>query len=388
MRERLGIHLQYSFEPRGQRGAQIENPLFDLLSALDAHGSIRHAATALGQSYRHVWGELRRWEDVLGESLVVWSKGQRARLTPFAQRLLWAERQARTRMTPHLEALRAELEHVLARALDGREQVLEVFASHDLALPLLREHAAAGGLHVGLRFAGSVDALRALAGGRCTVAGFHVPALPAGSPVFAAALKPLLRPGRHKLIGCWRRRQGLMLRAPSAGAIRRLEDLAASGLRFVNRQPGSGTRLLMDHLLQSAHIDPASIAGYTSDTEDTHVAVAAAIAGGAADVGPGIEAAAREFGLDFVPLVDEPYYLVCLKDALDTVPLERLRGMLGSDAWLARLQSLPGYAPSHAGEVLSLVKALPWWHFRPRHDAAPKVRRGPAAGAQSSGRPD
>jgi len=380
MRERRGIHLQYSFEARGQRGAQVENPLFDLLSALDAHGSIRHAAAALGQSYRHVWGELRRWESVLGETLVVWSKGQRARLTPFAQRLLWAERQARTRLTPHIEALRAELEHVLAQALDGREQVLEVFASHDLALPLLREHAAADGLHLGLRFAGSVDALRALAEGRCTIAGFHVLPLPAGSPVFAAALKPLLKPGRHKLIGCWRRRQGLMLRADAPRPPARLEDLPASGLRFVNRQPGSGTRLLMDHLLQAARIEPDSIAGYASAAEDTHVAVAAAVASGAADVGPGIEAAAREFGLGFVPLVDEPYYLVCLKDALDTAPLQRLRGMLASAAWTARLQTLPGYAPSHAGEVLSLVKALPWWHFRTRKHAAD--------GVQSSGRPD
>jgi hypothetical protein len=80
---------------------------------------------------------------VLGQPLVSWSQGQPARLTPFADRLLWAETRARARLTPHIEALRAELSRVLTDALDGTQQVLTVFASHDLALPLLREHAAA-----------------------------------------------------------------------------------------------------------------------------------------------------------------------------------------------------------------------------------------------------
>jgi putative molybdopterin biosynthesis protein len=364
MRDR-GIHLQYSFEPRGQSGAQIENRLFDLLNLLHEHGSIRHVADALGASYRHVWGLLRHWEEVLGEPLVVWAQGRRARLTPFAQRLVWAERQARTRMTPHIEALRAELEQVLARALDGREQVIDLFASHDLALPALREIAGRSHhLHIGLRFAGSVDALRALAAGRCTVAGFHVPALVKPSPVFAAALKPLLAPGVHKLIGCLRRTQGLMMRPPRRDGVTSLADVARSAMRFVNRQPGSGTRLLMDHLLQVEDIGAALIDGYETRLEDTHVAVAAAVAAGQADVGPGIEAAAAQFGLAFVPLVEEDYFLVCLKDALDGPAVLRLREALADPAWTAALLAQPGYSPWHPGEVLSLTQVLPWWHYR------------------------
>ena len=360
-----GVHLEYSFESRGQRGAEIDNPLFDLLAAVQEHGSIRHAASATGASYRHVWGALKHWEQVLGQPLVLWAKGQRARLTPFALRLLWAERQARVRMTPHIEALRAELEHVRALAMDERRQVLEVFASHDLALPRLRDLAAAQGLHLGLRFAGSVDALRALAAGRCTVAGFHVPALPAGSAVFAAALKPLLKPGRHKLIGCLRRTQGLMLRAGLAPRPASLAEVAARRWRFLNRQPGSGTRLLMDHLLAEAGIDASAIAGYAERHEDTHVAVAAAVAHGEADVGPGVEAAARDAGVDFVPLAEEDYYLVCLADSLDTPAVQALRALLAAPAWAQALATLSGYAPSpRAGQVLSLTRALPWWHFR------------------------
>jgi putative molybdopterin biosynthesis protein len=351
-----GVHLQYSFEAVGQRGAVLHNPLFDLLSAVHEHGSIQHAAKALGASYRHIWGALKRWEDVMGEPLVTWSQGQPARLTPFADRLLWAEKRARTRLTPHIEALRAELEHVLTEALDGSQHVLTIFASHDLALPRLRDLAAtAHGLHIDLRFAGSVDALAALAQGRCLVAGFHVPPLAGGSAQFAAAMKPLLKPGLHKLIGCVRRTQGLMVQPGNPLGIGGLSSLAgaasASGraARFVNRQPGSGTRLLMDHLLAEQGIDPSTLQGYNGPPED---------------VGPGIEAAAQPFGLDFIPLIAEDYYLVCLKDALEHPAVLKLRAALEGEAWVQALSGLPGYEAARSGEVLSLTQALPWWHFR------------------------
>ena len=363
-----GVHLQYSFEATGQRGAALHNPLFELLQAVHEHGSIQHAAKRLGASYRHIWGALKRWEETLGEPLVTWAQGQPARLTPFADRLLWAEKRARTRLTPHIEALRAELERVLADALDGSQHVLTVFASHDLALPMLRDLANRDhGLHIDLRFAGSVDALAALAQGRCRVAGFHVPALPGGSRQFAAAMKPLLKPGLHKLIGCVRRTQGLMVQAGNPLGLRGLADLAPKSShapRFLNRQSGSGTRLLMDHLLAEQGLAPEQIPGWFSPPEDSHLAVAAALASGAADAGPGIEAAARAFGLGFVPLIEEDYFLVCLKDALDHPAVLKLRTALEGDAWVQALQALPGYAPAHGGQVLSLTQALPWWNFR------------------------
>lgn len=361
-----GVHLQYGFGDGGQAGAQIDNPLFDLLSAIREHGSIRHAATARGASYRHTWGAIKHWEQVLGEPLVRWVQGQPARLTPFAERLLWAETRARTRLTPHIEALRAELERVLSDALDGDQQVLTIWASHDLALPQLRELVSGRHrLHIDLRFAGSVDALHALSEGRCRVAGFHVPPLEGAAPHFARALKPLLKPGRHKLIGCLRRTQGLMLRPADAGRIGSLSDVARTGVRFLQRQAGSGTRLLMEHLLDAAGLEPSSIAGWSGPAEDSHVAVAAAIASGLADCGPGIEAAARAFDLAFVPLSTEDYFLVCLKDELEHPAVQRLCEAMQTPAWRSTLESLPGYAPNaHAGQVLSLTRALPWWHYR------------------------
>ena len=85
----------------------MRNPLIDLLQAVSIQGSISGGARALGLSYRHVWGELKRWENELGNELLVWEKGQSARLTEFASKLMWAERQAQARLAPQIEALRS-----------------------------------------------------------------------------------------------------------------------------------------------------------------------------------------------------------------------------------------------------------------------------------------
>jgi putative molybdopterin biosynthesis protein len=377
-----GIHLRYTFEASGQAGNEVENPLFDLLSALREQGSISQAARALGQSYRHVWGALKHWEAVLDQPLVAWGQGKSARLSPFAERLLWGERQARARMAPHVEALRRELSRVFATADDSSRELIEVAASHDLGLPLLQPLAEEHGVHLSLRFTGSEEALRGLRDGRCRVAGFHVPRLDQPSASFTTALRPLLKPGLHKLIGSHWRRQGLIHRADAP--VTRLHDLVpdrspgARVLRFVNRQPGSGTRLLLDHLLQEARLDPRRIEGYGTRVEPTHLAVAAAVASGEADVGLGIEAAAQAHGLRFVPLADEDYFLVCLKPTLETPGVQALRQALASPGWSAALKALPGYGPQRPGQVLALTRALPWWHFRRK--ARPQAAQQVAAG--------
>ncbi|MFO1218777.1 MAG: substrate-binding domain-containing protein [Burkholderiaceae bacterium] len=385
-----GIHLQYTFQHVGQQGAEVQNPLFDLLSALREHGSIQHAARHLGQSYRHVWGSLKHWQEVLGEPLVTWAQGQPARLTPFAERLVWAEQRARARLTPHIEALRAELERVLAEALDGTQQVLTLFASHDMALPLLRERALAGQhLHIELKFAGSLDALRALNEGRCLVAGFHVPPLLDDPRVFARGLKPLLKPGRHKLIGCMRRMQGLMVAHGNPLKLRDLTDLRrADGttLRFIQRQSGSGTRLLTDHLFSKFGIRLPQGDAAPALVEDSHVAVAAAIASALADAGVGIEAAARAFGLGFVPLIEEDYFLVSLADALEHPAVAQLRAALETPGFADALHELPGYTAVRSGEILSLTRALPWWNFRHAKSTAAAVPPKAARRATHEGR--
>ncbi len=369
-----GVQLHYRYVTDAQTGHQIDNPLFDLMSAVAAEGSIQGAAEALGLSYRHLWGRLKQWEETVGQALVVWQRGQPARLTPFAERLLWAERQARARMVPHIETLRRELQRVMEEALDGSRQVLRIDASHDLMLPVLQQLGDAQGLHLELRFAGSLDALRSLAEGRCTVAGFHAPPLKR-SEQYARALKALLKPGRHKLISAMRRTQGLMVAPGNPRSVHSLAEVATQGLRFAAREPGSGTGLLAEHL--AAHQGFALASLNTAVQETSHLACAAAVASGSADAALGIEAAATRYGLGFVPLVEEDYHLVCLADALEEPAVRLLCSLLQSPGWRRAISEADGYAcPPGAGEVLSLTRALPWWTFRSPRAAVAAAPQG------------
>lgn len=356
------IDLSYSLGGTGRAGA-IHNPLISLLQAVREQGSISGAARTLGQSYRHVWGELKRWEDDLGHGLIVWEKGQAARLTEFGDKLLWAERQAQARLAPQIEALHADLERAFAVAFDDAAHVLTLYASHDDGLARLREFAAANAsLHLDVRFTGSVDAIAALNEGRCNMAGFHAPPQPPAGSSAERAYKPLLRPGLHKIIGFARRAQGLAVARGNPLRLQSFGDLARPGVRFVNRALGAGTRVLAEDLLAAANLEPSRIGGWDR-TEPSHAAVAEAVASGSADAGLAIEAAARSRGLGFVPLVHEHYYLVCLKSVLDDPPVRALREVLAGPSWRQELATLAGYEPLHAGEVLSLRQQLPWWRY-------------------------
>lgn len=342
--------------------ALVRNPLLDLLQAVSEHGSISAAARALALSYRHVWGELKRWEAALGQPLILWEKGQAARLSEFGAKLLLAERQVQARLLPQIEALRADLERAYAIAFDDSVHVLSFHASHDEGLAALGDEARAGGLHLDVRFTGSVDAIRALNEGRCTMAGFHVRLPAAPGSLSQRSYKPLLRPGLHKLIGFARRSQGLIVARGNPLGLRGLMDLARPGVRFVNRARGTGTRVVLDELLGELGLRAAAIRGYATD-EPSHAAVAQAVASGQADAGFGLEASARSRGLDFVPQVEEGYFLACLKSTLDQPATRALLALLRTAEWQRRLTQLPGYAPMHSGEVLSMSRVLPWWRF-------------------------
>ena len=373
------IGLSYSLDTDASEPL-IRNPLIDLLQAVRASGSISAAAAALGLSYRHVWGELKRWEERLGQPLLLWEKGKSARLSAFGDKLLWSERQAQARLAPQIEALRAELERSFAIAFDDDAHVLSFHASHDDALTALRAHVAGAPgrprLHLDIRFVGSVDAIQALNEGRCIMAGFHAPREAPNGSLAERTYKPLLQPGLHKLIGFASRTQGLMVQRGNPRRIAGLADLTRPGLRFINRPRGTGTRVLLDELLAQAGLAPAQLRGY-DDTEPSHAAVALAVAAGQADAGLGIEATARARGLDFVPLVEEDYHLVCLKSALDSAPVAALRQILASPGWQRALHALPGYHGAHAGQVRSMARVLPWWHYA---RAKPAARRHESAG--------
>lgn len=373
---RLQLHYTLS---RDSSPALVRNPLIDLLQAVSGQGSISAGARALGLSYRHVWGELKRWENELGNELVIWEKGQSARLTEFGAKLMWAERQAQARLAPQIEALRAELERTYAQAFDDSVHVVTLYASHDEALSTLREYAlrqahaqTQGQLHLDIRFTGSVDAIRALNEGRCEMAGFHTLLDSGAKTLTERSYKPLLRPGLHKIIGFAQRTQGLMVAKGNPLGLHSLQDLAARQARFANRALGTGTRVVLDELLTRAATPAASINGY-EHTEPSHAAVANAVAAGQFDAGLGIAAAAQQVGLDFVPLVEERYHLVCLKSALTQPGTLALLQLLKMPEWQSTMQSIPGYKALQSGEVLAMRRVLPWWDYRQK-----KVHAGPA----------
>jgi putative molybdopterin biosynthesis protein len=129
----------------------------------------------------------------------------------------------------------------------------------------------------------------------------------------------------------------------------------------VNRELGTGTRVLLDQLMEESQLRADSLRGY-EDVEPSHAAVAASIASGRADVGLGIQSAAVRQGLSFVPLLVENYWLVCLKSALEAPSVVSLRAQLQSPTWLEALAAIPGYLPHTPGDIKSLKKVLPWWY--------------------------
>ena len=358
------IALTYELGRERSEGRELHHPLMMLLQAVHETGSIGAAARRLGLSYRHVWGELKRWEAELGQTLVRWVKGQPALLSPFGEKLLWAERRALARLAPQIEALRSELEHAFAIAFDSNAGVITMAASHDDALPRLRdlvqtEHQ----LLLDIGFTGSVDALAALNDGRCLLAGFHaLIESPLRSPT-AKVYRPMLRPGHHKLVSFAKRQQGLIVAVGNPARIETLADLTRPGVRFANRARGTGTRVVLEELLAAQDVKAAAIDGFDR-TEPSHQASAEAVASGSADAAFGIASAAASRGLDFVPMAVEQYFLVALQPTLEHPHVQKLLAVLASPRWRDELNGIPGYAAERSGEVLSLRRVLPWWRYR------------------------
>jgi putative molybdopterin biosynthesis protein len=144
------------------------------------------------------------------------------------------------------------------------------------------------------------------------------------------------------------RDQGLMVAAGNPLGLKGIDDLARPGVRYVNRQRGAGTRVLLDHELRNRGISPGEIDGYARE-EPTHLAVAAAVAAGRADAGLGITAAARAFGLDFLPVTREPYDLVVGAREADSPRLAPLWALLESRGFRAAVQELGGYGTEEMG---------------------------------------
>lgn len=346
------FELEFSWRWAGDLKAETASPPFRLLKAVRATGSLGHAASAIGVSYRHAWGLLVLWEHRIGQPLVKLERGRGAKLTALGEKLLWAEQRVRARLAPGLESMADELERDLAPEFGETRAVLTINASHDLLLARLRESLMwEPELEIHLDFRGSLDSLAALWRDRCQLAGFHIPQ-PA-DPRTAAEMGRWLKRRTHRVIEFADREQGLMVSAGNPKRILGLNHLARDGVRFINRQRGSGTRLLFDRMLDEAAVDARRIEGYQSE-EFTHLAVAATVAGGGADAAFGIRAAAAQFGLEFLPLAWERYAFACRRETLDQPMVQRFIAALRGVEFRDLAARLPGYDASRAGKILEV----------------------------------
>ena len=328
---------------------ELDPRLMPLLAAVERTGSLAAAVDACGISYRAAWGMLRDWHARLGVTLVRLERGRGAGLTDVGQGLLRAEQAAVLRLARLLPELGFDARPSAREDKRAAVVRLAAAASHDLALAAFAETLPAMGIELDLSFMGSLHALQAYAEGNTPIAGFHVPITGRTARDRAPFLR-FLRARRDRLVRFVDRNQGLILPRGNARQIRNIRDVAANGLRFVNRQRGSGTRILIDHLLAEAKIDPQDLPGYGKE-EFTHAAVAATVASGGADAGFGIGAAAAEYGLAFVPMVRERYFLAVRASEIERPPMRRLLAALAAPGFARLVTRIPGYAVDGAGAV-------------------------------------
>lgn len=345
------IHGRVSYRLAG--GESLDR-LLDLLAAVSEAGSLAVAATRLRLSYRNAWGLLSAWQQRLGQPLLHMTRGRGSQLAPLGQRLLEAERAAHRALEPQLALAVEQMHQALSAGMAVSKEIVRLHASHDLALEILPGLLSDFSLE--LSFRGSMEALEDYAARRCELAGVHCPQGEIGDAI-RERYRRALRGREHRAILFARRSQGLMVAPGNPAGIRDVGDLQRPGLRFVNRQSGAGTRLLLDLLLAGRGISPSMVPGYAR-TEFTHAAVAAMIAAGTADAGLGIRAAAQRFGLDFVPLLEEDYFL--LGRARDQQKLEGLCEALQGAPFRTAAAELGGYDLSGAGRMLKAEEA-----FRP-----------------------
>ncbi len=235
---------------------------------------------------------------------------------------------------------------------DAKPQVLRFAGSHDPAVSLVAAHFGeiCAGCSLQIAYAGSLGGLIALAEGTAEMAGSHL--WDEESNTYNAPFVRRLLPGRRvALLTLAHRRLGLITPPGNPMNLASLADLARTGIRFVNRQRGTGTRVWLDAQLRRAGIDDSTVAGYNREVT-THAEVARAVAESQANAGLGIEAAASSYGLGFVQLTTEPYALIIPSDSWSLPAVQALAMWLASAEARAAIEALGGYDAREAGRIV------------------------------------
>ena len=239
----------------------------------------------------------------------------------------------------------------LLRPLAEIERSLVVIGSHDPLIDELAQlvHARWPELSVASTHVGSMGAIVAAKRGENHCGGIHLLDEATGE-YNESYLEKHFPKGGVRQVECVYRQQGLMVAPGNPLGIGSLADLAQEGRRYVNRQKGSGTRILADFVCKRDGIDAGAIYGYDHE-EFTHTAVAALVEAGSADAGMGIYSAAKMYGLGFVPVCEEQYDLLVPDYAWDTPMVRALVETLQGDDFRARMEELGGYRVDQPGRV-------------------------------------
>ncbi len=356
----MSIKLSLRWSYRAEEMHDMPKDLFILLQAIVDNGSLRAAASEVGVSYRHAWGMLQQWHKHFSYPLAELrrGRGKGASLTRFGEKLLWEYQRLAARLEPELESLASELSSELAALMDsGPQNTLRIVASHGLVIASLRELAQkVCDLSMDIQFQGSLDSLLQYKSGRYDIAGFHLPEGKLGKGVLPR-IRRLINSETDTLVYALRRQQGLMLAPENPKDIQGLADLVGTDIKFINRQRNSGSRVTLDAMLQQAGLDSQQIKGY-ADEEFTHSAVAAIVASGVADCGFGLEAAAAQFNLAFIPLNWESYWFVLPTKQVDSSVMQQFIGLLGSNEFTQSVVHLPGYDTKRSGTLVVPDKDL------------------------------
>src|SRR6476646_3509594 len=353
----LHIEIETVWRFHTEGSPQTAVVMLGILNEIRKTGKLTSAAEHANLSYRHVWNLVEQWSDFFGVPLVETHRGKGTVLTAFGEKLVWAGERMQARLGPQLENLAQELATEIKPFLHQRPSVIRVHASHGFAVSKLRELLdREPGIGVDLRYVSNQNSLVSLAQGACDLSGVHLPRgeLRAQN---VRTCREWLDPREDRVIHFVTREMGLMVKRGNPLAIVSLRDVVERKARFVNRDHDSGTRLLFDQLLALHRIDEARING-AQQMEFTHAAVAAYVASGMADASFGVEAAARQFDLDFVRLVTEDYLFVCRKQTLELESIKRVLAIMRSEEFQTAISQLPGYRCNDAGVVKTVQEAF------------------------------
>ncbi|MBW1913354.1 MAG: molybdopterin biosynthesis protein [Deltaproteobacteria bacterium] len=244
-------------------------------------------------------------------------------------------------------------EEVRAEILVNEDEILNtlvIIGSHDITIDILADEIRRKGNNIRISSGnvGSLGGLLALGKGLCHMAGSHLLDTTTGE-YNLSYINRYLKGVDITIINLVMRDQGLMVAKGNPKGITGINDLKRDGITFINRQPGSGTRVLFDYRLEQAGIHPDSIQGYQHE-EFTHMAVAADVKSKAADCGMGIFAAAKALDLDFIPVVKEQYDLIVPTRFLDLSNIKVLLETIKTKNFKDRVTALGGYDPAHSGD--------------------------------------